>query len=517
METMDGPSTRVRSGSGPGADERNAWRSRSFGDGVDLLNSFAARVLDVVAGLVIARVVSPNEFGTYTVALLVMAIVLSMNEAGLSVAVIRWKEGVDRVTPTAVSCSLASSAAWFRADVLRRIRNRHAAERSRRDHPDPCPLRRRPARRHLHDPNALLMRAFQQRRRAAAQLSGFLVGSPIGILLASKSGASGLAVGMLIANAVSTSLILWLAPAHPRPGWERGTAVNLIRLGLRPALTSVLLLTIVNVDSIVVSRVLGVGRLGSMRSRSTSRTGPGPVVDVDPRRCPTGLLTPGRRPGWSLGGVSHSLTLAAGLAVLGGVLLASLAEPVVGILYGSKWLPAVVALQWLALLGALRVILELSYDLLVAVRARRRLGQGSISWLAASSSRCPSAPTSEDRRRRDSAGNRRRGDRAAAQFPTDRRIGLRLAVLYRSLQPVAVAALVGCGCGTHGAAGGRASRVTLLGAGALITLAYAATFLSSRRGRAALRWAVPPSIPSPTPPSLAGGERRRPWPGPVTA
>ena len=42
-----------------------------------------------------------------------MTIVLSMNEVGLSVAVIRWKEGVDRITPTAVSGSFASSVVWF--------------------------------------------------------------------------------------------------------------------------------------------------------------------------------------------------------------------------------------------------------------------------------------------------------------------------------------------------------------------------------------------------------------------
>ena len=149
-------------------------RARS-GLGWSLLNSAAARVLNVIAGLVIARVVSPDQFGTYAVALLVMTIVLSMNEVGLSVAVIRWKEGVDRITPTAVSGSLASSIVWFAlmffgAPLIAAVLNAPDADSSS----DPGAVPRRPARRRLHDPecvvDARLPTAAPGRRRASPRL-----------------------------------------------------------------------------------------------------------------------------------------------------------------------------------------------------------------------------------------------------------------------------------------------------------------------------------------------------------
>jgi PST family polysaccharide transporter len=52
---------------------------------------------------------------------------------------------------------------------------------------------------------------------------------------------------------------------------------------------------------------------------------------------------------------------------LGALLLSSLADPLIRILYGDTWLPAVEALRWLAVLGGMRVVLDLAYDLFVAV------------------------------------------------------------------------------------------------------------------------------------------------------
>ena len=304
----------------------------------------------------IARVVSPDEFGTYAVALLVMTIALSMNEVGLSVAVIRWEKGLDRITPTAVSGSLASSSLWFSlmffgAPLISVLLNA----------PDAVTAIRVLSLGVLLDgistiPDALLMRAFLQRKRAAAELLGFLVGAPIGIYLATDSGASGLAVGLLISNAVTTAMILWLAPARPRPGWDRRTASELIRLGLPPALTSVLLLAIVNVDTIVVSRALGVEAVGYYALAFNIANWPWTLLSMSIRQVSLPAFSRlADKPSELEHAFSRSLTLAAGLAVLSTVLLAALAAPLVALLYGEKWLPAVVALQWLAVFSRLRM------------------------------------------------------------------------------------------------------------------------------------------------------------------
>lgn len=459
-----------------------------------LLNSAAARVLNVLAGLIIARVVSPEEFGTYAAALLVMTVVLSMNEVGLSVAVIRWQGALERITPTAVSGSLLSSAAWFAlmfltAPAVAEVLNA----------PEATTAIRVLSLGVLLDgvstiPNALLMRAFQQRRRAVAELTGFLAGTPIGIYLAADSGAAGLAVGLLIANAVSTALILHFAPSRPRPGWDRETARELLRLGLPPALTSLLLLAIVNVDSVVVSRVLGVGALGFYVLAFNVANWPWTLLSMSIRQVSLpafARLADDRDELESA--FAHSLTLAGGLAVLGGVLLAALAEPLIGILYGGKWLPAVAALQWLALFGALRVVLELCYDVLIATGRAGSLVRIQLGWLAALVLVLPLGAQIGG-----IAGV------AAAQglvavavvLPLNMlllsRAGIRLGPLARCLQPVGLAALAGGAVAllAHGVE--IPDGVALVAGGLLVSVVYSATFLATRRGREALRWADPP-------------------------
>lgn len=485
---------------GPTADRGNeqevlGTRARS-GLIWSLLNSAAARVLNVLAGLVIARIVTPEQFGTYAAALLVMTVVLSMNEIGLSVAVIRWKDRVDRITPTAVTGSLASSAVWFALMLLGA-----PAIASLLNAPEATTAIQVLSFGVLLDgistiPNALLMRAFQQRRRAIAEIVGFLVGTPIGIFLASKHGATGLAVGLLIANLVSTGLILWLAPSRPRPGWDRETAVQLLRLGLSPALTSLLLLAIVNVDSIVVSRVLGVGALGFYVLAFNVANWPWTLLSMSIRQVslPAFSRLAEDRSGLE-GAFSQSLSLAAGVAVLGGILLAALAEPLVGILYGDKWLPAVAALRWLALFGALRVVLELCYDLLIAAGRAGALVRLQLGWLAALAIVLPLGAHLNG-----IAGVAVAQGIVAVAFvlPLNVRLligsGLRLAPLVRSLQPVAVASLAGAATALLVLEAGAPRAITLLAGGVLISLAYGAAFLATGRGRAALRWADPPFL-----------------------
>ena len=489
--TAEGPEPQSGPATDPQREELGA-RART-GMAWSLLNSGAIRLLNVVAGMIVARIVTPDEFGAYTAGLLVMTIVLSMNEAGLSVAVIRWKEGVERVAPTAVSASFASSATWsalmfFGAPTIAALLGA----------PEATDAIRVLSFGVLLDgvstiPNALLMRAFRQRSRAVAQLAGFLVGTPIGILLAGTHGAVGLAVGLVISNGVATAIILGLAPFRPRPGWNREAAVELFRIGLPPALTSLLLLAIVNVNAIVVSRVLGVAALGFYALALNVANWPWNLLSISIRQVSLPAFsrladdTPELQRAFA-----HSLTLAGGLAVLGGVLIATLATPLVGVLYGSKWLPAVVALQWLALLGALRVILELCYDLLVAVGRAGSLVRVQIGWLVAL---VLALPVGAHLGGIEGVAIAQGVVVAAIVLPLNIWLlagsGLHSGALVRALQPVAVAAAAATVVALAALRVNAPEWLTLFGGGLLVTAAYAATFFAGRRGRESVRWAWP--------------------------
>lgn len=486
-----------RSGGDPDPQREELGARARSGMAWSLLNSGAIRLLNVVAGMIVARIVTPDEFGAYTAGLLVMTIVLSMNEAGLSVAVIRWKEGVERVAPTAVTASFASSAAWsalmfFGAPAIAALLGA----------PEATGVIRVLSLGVLLDgvstiPNALLMRAFRQRSRAVAQLAGFLVGTPIGILLAGTHGAIGLAAGLVIANGVATAIILWLAPFRPRPGWNREAAVELFRIGLPPALTSLLLLAIVNVNSIVVSRVLGVGALGFYALALNVANWPWNLLSISIRQVSLPAFsrladdTPELERAFA-----HSLTLAGGLAILGGVLIASLATPLIGVLYGDKWLPAVVALQWLALLGALRVILELCYDLLVAVGRAGALVRVQIGWLAAL---VLALPVGAQLGGIEGVAIAQGIVSAAIVLPLNVWLlagsGLHTGALVRALQPVVVAAAAAVIVALAALRVDAPEWLSLFGGGLLVTAAYAAAFLAGSRGRESLRWARPSSSP----------------------
>jgi len=483
-----------------------------------LFNSGTARLLNVAAGMVIARVVTPDEFGSYTAALLVMTIVLSMNEAGLSVAVIRWQRAVERIAPTAISCSFASSAVWFAlmflgAPLIASLLNAPEAT---------GPIRVLSFGILLDGistiPNALLMRAFQQRRRAIAQLVGFLVGSPIGILLAVNHGALGLATGLTISNGVATAIILWLAPERPRPGWDRKTALELLRVGLPPALTSVLLLAIVNVDSVVVSRVLGVGALGFYALAFNVANWPWNLLSISIRQVSLPAFSRLAGDGPELErAFARSLTLAGGVAVLGGVLIAAFATPLVGVLYGERWLPAVVALQWLALLGALRVVLELCYDLLIAVGRAGALVRVQLAWLAALAVGLPIAARLGGI---EGVAIGQGAIAAALVLPLNARLlarsGIHLGSFARALRPVVAAAAAGVAVAAAALAVGASWWPTLVAGGLLVTAAYAAAFLAAGRGREALRWARGPGDPGLTQrntsssPNASSPSRRKP-------
>lgn len=458
-----------------------------------LLNSAAARGLNVITGLAIARLVVPEEFGTYAAGLVVLTALLSMNEIGVSVAIVRWQGQVERVAPTAVTCALASSAGWFLlaffgAPGIAALLNA----------PEAIPVIRILSFGLLLDglstiPNALLMRAFQQRRRAAADLVGFVIGASTGIGLAAAGwGATGLACGLVVTNAVTTAIIFRLAPMRPRPRWNRAHASALVRSGLPAASTSLVLLAIINIDYVVISRELGLAALGFYVLAFNVASWPWTLLSMSIRQVslPAFSRLSGNREGLEEA-FSRSLTLAAGTAVLGGLLLAGLAGPVVDILYGDRWLPAVDALRWLALLGALRVVLDLCYDLLVAAGRAGSLLKVQLGWLALLAVALPAGASLNGIA---GVAVAHAVVAAAVVLPLHAMLvvgtGLRLSALLSAAAPVGAA---GVAAGAIALAALRidASPVpTVLVVGSLVAAAYIAVFTLAHGGRAAVAWAT---------------------------
>ena len=83
------------------------------GLGWSFLNNAIGRLGSFLSGIVIARILVPEEFGVYAVALVVLNVMLSMNELGVSLAVVRRPGSVAPIAPTVTTVALVSSAVLF--------------------------------------------------------------------------------------------------------------------------------------------------------------------------------------------------------------------------------------------------------------------------------------------------------------------------------------------------------------------------------------------------------------------
>ena len=191
-----------------------------------------------------------------------------------------------------------------------------------------------------------------------------------------------MAWGAIAGNIVATVGICVLAPAFPRPGWNRKHAKELLRVGLPLAGTSLVFLVILNVDYIVVGHELNAELLGFYLMAFNLASWPPNILSVAVRRV---ALPAFARLSADREGLNKAFCRATNLlgiaSLLFAVLLALLGPEAVHVVYGEKWLPATEALRWLAILGAARVLIDLGYDALAAAGRTSRLLLLQLAWI----------------------------------------------------------------------------------------------------------------------------------------
>src|SRR2546423_9031622 len=64
-------------------------------------------------GILLARLLGPHAFGTYAVAFVALLAVLSFNELGVSLAIVRWPGEPDEIAPTVATISCVSGVVLF--------------------------------------------------------------------------------------------------------------------------------------------------------------------------------------------------------------------------------------------------------------------------------------------------------------------------------------------------------------------------------------------------------------------
>lgn len=353
--------------------------------GFSTVNTALSKLASLVIGIALARILGPEEFGTFAVALIALMAVLSFNELGVSLAIVRWPGDPARLAPTVTTVALASSLAlaalmaWAAGPFATAMGDPGAA----------LPVRLLAlcivVNGVVATPAALLQRTFRQDQRLVADQVNLWLGAvvSIGVALAGV-GAMSLVVGRLTGAVVSAVLFLRFSPLPLRLGLDRTLVPALLRFGLPLAAASLVVFGVGFADQLAVGSVLGPTLLGAYVLAFNLASWPVQLLSTPLRQVTPPLFArqqhdPAlvRR---TLVGISRPLLA---LAVPCCVALAVCAGPVVRVVYGDAWSAAAEPLRWLALAAVVRILAELLYDYLVIVGRTSSVLGVQVVWLAA--------------------------------------------------------------------------------------------------------------------------------------
>ena len=360
-------------------EEQGLGREAGVGLAWSLANNVVGRLGNFLAGIVVVRLLSQEQYGVFAIGLTVLTVLLSLNELGVSVAIVQYRDRVEDIAPTVMTLAIASSATVAGAGFLCA-----PALAELMGAPDASGLIRLLIVGVVLDgvaavPNAMLSRRFMQRRRLKIDTIAFVVGTPVTILLAMNGyGAWSLGWGAVVGNVTTALLALLWTPLRVRPGWNADVARQVLRFGMPLAGASLLALLVLNVDFIVVGHQLGPEELGLYLLAFNLCSWPITVVISAVRRVAVALFARLSEHSQDMAkdGFTRVIVIVLGIALPMCVLLGGFAVPLIATLYGSRWSPAAVALPMLAVLSFGRVAVEITYDYLAGSGRTR-----STIWL----------------------------------------------------------------------------------------------------------------------------------------
>jgi O-antigen/teichoic acid export membrane protein len=351
--------------------------------GVNLLNTIASRLGTLAIGVALARILGPEEFGTFAVALLALLAVLSFSELGVSLAIVRWPGSPRDIAPTVTTISTLSgivfflvslvAAPWFCAamgapdatDVVRLLAFSVVISGI------------------VATPAALLQREFRAGRRMVIDQVSNWLGAIVSIVTAlGGMGAMSLGVGRLAGALAGAVLFVIAEPVHF--GFDRAIARKLLRFGLPLAGASIVVFSVKYVDQFLVGTVIGPVALGFYVLAFNLSSWPVAVFSQPVREVsPAAFARLQHDPPAMRSAFVSSVGLLTAVTLPVCLVLTGAAEPLVRVVYGVDWTPAAAALGWLGLLAALRILFELIYDYFVVLGSTRVVFSIQVIWFVA--------------------------------------------------------------------------------------------------------------------------------------
>jgi lipopolysaccharide exporter len=347
------------------------------------VNSITMRLATLTLGIVLARLLTPDAFGAFAVALIIQTILINFADLGMSADLIRnpeWRHRAPTVSSISLLAGGALSAAMIAgAPVLASSLGSNQAAPVIAVMSLSLVIAAAGV-----APFATLQREFQQSRYFVIVLTSFLLGSCLTVLLIVGFGwgAMALAVGKLVEQTCSVGLQFGLTRTRPRFGFDRSVARSALAFGLPVCGANALSWLVLNVDYIVIGRTVGAVALGLyVLAFNVSSWPVNALVQAVRNVALPGFSRLDRASSAERFVSSFALLLTAGLLLA--ALLAPLAVPGITFVYGPRWLESASALGWLAAFGTMRVVFDLMATFLIARGQSRPVLLVQIAWVAA--------------------------------------------------------------------------------------------------------------------------------------
>ncbi|MEO3795733.1 oligosaccharide flippase family protein [Nonomuraea sp. B10E15] len=348
-----------------------------------LINTVLSRLVTFTLGIVLARILTPEEFGIYATALLVQLFLMVINDLGVGNALIRREGEVKPMIPTAWTMSVGGGLictilAYFGSGTLAWALGS----------PNATGVLQLMSLNILINgfasvPASVLAREFRQGKRLKADAAGLVVNVTLTFTLAMTGfGPWSLAIGHVTAGAFVNVLLMALSGCWPVFGFDRRHSGEVARVGLAMAGSSVLLIALQGTAQAVTGRFLGEAAIGLFFIANNVANWPIQIISKTLERVALPTFARAREGDGDFGTTAGTVIgVAAGAVLICGTGLAVLAEPIVQVVYGHQWLAAATMLAGLALANVARIVAELVFHLLIAANSMLISVLPQLAWL----------------------------------------------------------------------------------------------------------------------------------------
>lgn len=368
---------------GPGEPRSLAQLARK-GAAWSVVANLTMRFANIGVTALLARLLSPSDFGSFAIALAVYLVVASLAELGMASAITRSAEEPDDIAPTVASLSILVSGSVGIAMALTALPLATVLGQ-----PSAAP----PIRilslclvltGFFAVPGAQLVREFRQGSIFAATVVGFLVSNPLLIVLALHGGGATSFAWSRVLGQLATGLVFVLATSKRyRPGWRAAQVRPLLGFGLPLAMANLVNWTLLNADYLILGRLVDTARVGvymiAFNVASWSTAILGSVLNSVVVPSFARLSADRTRLGAALVSSSQLVAL---LALPVGALTSALAHPLVTTLFGARWSDSAPVLTVLAWYGILFSYSLLFSNVLIALGRTVRLLLVQAVWVA---------------------------------------------------------------------------------------------------------------------------------------